>query len=199
MTPVSNRTDPTNYIKAYKQASLDVLDRISETEIAHLIEMLSQVRRLKRQLFVCGNGGSAATASHFANDLGKGASFGREKRFRVLALTDNVPWITALANDTDYSQIFVEQLKNYAQPDDVLVAFSGSGNSPNVIRAVEWANQHELITIGITGRPGGKLGQLAQYRIFVESSHMGHIEEGHFLVQHLVSYYFMEEPSVPPV
>ena len=195
MARVSNRVNPTNYIKAYKQASLHVLDRISETEITHLIEILSQSLRLKRQIFLCGNGGSAATASHFANDLGKGASLGREKRFRVLALTDNVPWITALANDTDYSHIFVEQLKNYAQPDDVLIAFSGSGNSPNVTQAMEWANQHKLITIGITGRPGGKLRQLAQYQVFVESSHMGHIEEGHFLVQHLVGYYFMENPT----
>jgi len=110
----------------------------------------------------------------------------------VLALTDNVSWITALANDTDYAQIFVEQLKNYASPDDILISFSGSGNSPNVLEAVQWANENSLVTVGVTGRPGGKLGEMARYPIFVESSHMGHIEEGHFLIQHLVGYYFME-------
>ena len=181
-----------DYLKSYKENSLSIMEKIDEEDVASLIELLEAARNDRRQIFLCGNGGSAATASHLANDLGKGASWGRDKRFRVLALTDNVSWITALANDTDYSQIFVEQLKNYAGPEDLLVAFSGSGNSPNVLEAVKWANQNDLLTIGITGRPGGELGQMAQQPIFVESSHMGHIEEGHFLIQHLVGYYFME-------
>lgn len=194
MKQPSRKIDPTTaYVRSYKQRSIIILDKIAEGEIGHLIQLLSTARDEKRQIFLCGNGGSAATASHFANDLGKGASYGREKKFRVLSLTDNVSWITALANDTDYAHIFVEQLKNYAEPDDLLIAFSGSGNSRNVLHAVEWANQHGLITVGITGRPGGKLGQLARYPIFVESPHMGHIEEGHFLIQHLVGYYFMEQ------
>ncbi len=183
---------PLDYLKSYKEKSLDVMQRISEEEVARLINLLSDAREANRQIFLCGNGGSASTASHFSNDLGKGASWNRDDRFRVLALTDNVSWITALANDTDYSQIFVEQLKNYAIPDDVLIAFSGSGNSPNVVKAVQWANENSVVTVGITGRPGGKLGEMARYPIFVESSHMGHIEEGHFLIQHLVGYYFME-------
>jgi len=110
-----------------------------------------------------------------------------------MSLTDNVPWITSLANDTDYSQIFVEQLKNHAQPGDLLIAFSGSGNSANILRAAEWANDNGLLTVGITGRPGGSLGKLARHCIFIESEHIGHIEEAHFLIQHLVSYYFVEE------
>ena len=184
--------DRSNFLKSYKEKSLAALEKIAENEVAQLIELLSAAREAGRQIFLCGNGGSAATASHFANDLGKGASWGQDKRFRVLALTDNVSWITALANDTDYSQIFVEQLKNYARPEDLLIAFSGSGNSPNVLEVVQWANQNSMLTVGITGRPGGKLGELARYPVFVESSHMGHIEEGHFLIQHLVGYYFME-------
>ncbi len=185
-------SDRSDYLKSYKEKSLAALEKIAENDVAQLIELLSAAREAGRQIFLCGNGGSAATASHFANDLGKGASWGQEKRFRVLALTDNVSWMTALANDTDYSQIFVEQLKNYAQPEDLLIAFSGSGNSPNVLEVVQWANQNSLLTVGITGRPGGKLGEMARYPVFVESSHMGHIEEGHFLIQHLVGYYFME-------
>ncbi|MCZ6484115.1 MAG: SIS domain-containing protein [Acidobacteria bacterium] len=185
-------SDRLDYLKSYKEKSLAALEKIAENDVAQLIELLSAAREAGRQIFLCGNGGSAATASHFANDLGKGASFGHEKRFRVLALTDNVSWMTALANDTDYSQIFVEQLKNYARPEDLLITFSGSGNSPNVLEVVQWANQNSMLTVGITGRPGGKLGELARYPVFVESSHMGHIEEGHFLIQHLVGYYFME-------
>ena len=184
--------DRSDFLKSYKEKSLAALEEIAENEVAQLIELLSAAREAGRQIFLCGNGGSATTASHFANDLGKGASCGHDKRFRVLALTDNVSWITALANDTDYSQIFVEQLKNYARPEDLLIAFSGSGNSPNVLEVVQWANQNSILTVGITGRPGGKLGELARYPVFVESSHMGHIEEGHFLIQHLVGYYFME-------
>jgi D-sedoheptulose 7-phosphate isomerase len=183
---------PLDYLKSYKEKSLGVMERISEEAVAQLITLLADAREADRQIFLCGNGGSASTASHLANDLGKGASWDRENRFRVLALTDNVSWITALANDTGYSRIFVEQLKNYANSDDLLIAFSGSGNSPNVLEAIQWANDNSVVTVGITGRPGGKLGEMARYPIFVESSHMGHIEEGHFLIQHLVGYYFME-------
>ncbi|MGH9339279.1 MAG: SIS domain-containing protein [Acidobacteriota bacterium] len=184
--------EPTTYVQAYKKRFLGIMDQISDADMAQLIESVREARDANRQIFVVGNGGSASTASHFATDLGKGASLGRERRFRVLSLTDNIAWITAMANDTDYSQIFVEQLKNYAQPGDLLLAFSGSGNSPNIVRTVEWANENGLLTYGMTGRPGGKLGQTAQRTLFVESSHMGHIEEGHFLIQHLVGYYFIE-------
>lgn len=180
------------YVKRYKEKCREILEKIPDVAIAQVIGLLKRTRDEDRQVFLCGNGGSAATASHFATDLGKGASLGRDKRFRVLSLTDNVPWITAMANDTDYSRIFVEQLRNYARAGDLLLAFSGSGNSPNVIAAVEWANQNGLVTVGITGRPGGKLGQLAQHPIFAESSHMGFIEDAHFVIQHMVGYYFME-------
>ena len=143
-------------------------------------------------MFICGNGGSAATASHFAAGLGKEGSWERPQKFRALALTDNVAWMTSLANDTDFTRVFVEQLKNHAEPDDVLIAFSGSGNSPNVLRAVEWANARGLVTLGITGRTGGELAELAHHRVTVDTDHMGHVEEGHFLIQHLITYYFME-------
>ncbi len=192
MSKQISRKNSIHYLKSYKQNSVQIMQKIADEDVAHLIDLLAAARKDNRQIFLCGNGGSAATASHLANDLGKGASWGREKRFRVLALTDNISWITALANDTDYSEIFIEQLKNYAQPEDLLVAFSGSGNSSNILKAVEWANDNELITVGVTGRPGGELGEMARHPIFVESSHMGHIEEGHFLIQHLVGYFFME-------
>ena len=132
-----------DYVRNYKAKALRALEAIPEDDVAKLIALLVEARAQGRQIFVCGNGGSAATASHFATDLGKGASLGREKRFKAMSLVDNVSWLTAMANDTDYSQVFLEPLKNFAQPGDLLIAFSGSGNSPNVVRVVEWANQNQ--------------------------------------------------------
>ena len=127
-----------NFIRDYKRQASEAALSLSDDSIANLIDLLQRAREANRQVFLCGNGGSASTASHFANDLGKGASYGRDKRFRAISLSDNVAWITALANDVDYSSIFVEQLRNHAQQGYVLVAFSGSGNSKNVLAAVHW-------------------------------------------------------------
>lgn len=180
------------YARDYLERSLKVQATLPIDEMARLIEILITARDERRQVFLCGNGGSASTASHLAAWLGKDGSKGGKHRFRVVSLNDNIPWLTSLANDEEYSSVFVEQLKNYGEADDVLISISGSGNSPNVIRAVEWANEHGLLTVGITGRPGGKLGKMAKLPIFVESNHLGHVEEGHFLIQHLVSYFFVE-------
>jgi D-sedoheptulose 7-phosphate isomerase len=177
---------------AYVRRSAEILHSIDAEQISEVIALLDAARVSRRQVFVCGNGGSAATASHFAAGLCKEGSWDRPHKFRALALTDNIAWLTALANDTDYSRVFVEQLKNHAEPDDVLIAFSGSGNSDNVLRAVEWANARGMVTVGVTSRSGGALGKVARYRIAVGTDHMGHVEEGHFLVQHLITYYFME-------
>jgi D-sedoheptulose 7-phosphate isomerase len=181
------------FVRDYRERCVAVLDRLPSEAVAMLIALLWEARKARQQIFVCGNGGSAATASHFAVGLGKDGSWGREQRFRISALTDNVPWITALANDTDYSQIFIEQLKNHAHPGDVLIAFSASGNSPNVLRATEWANENDVVTVAITGRAGTPLGLMSRYCIAVESGHIGHVEEAHFLIQHLVTYYFLEK------
>jgi D-sedoheptulose 7-phosphate isomerase len=180
------------FAEGYLHRSAEILRAIAPNELTRVIEVLAVARAARRQVFICGNGGSAATASHFAAGLGKEGSWEQPQKFRALALTDNIAWITSLANDTDYTRVFVEQLKNHAEPDDVLIVFSGSGNSHNVLRAVEWANEHGLVTVGITGRSGGKLGELARHRVSVDSDHMGHVEEGHFLVQHLITYYFVE-------
>lgn len=186
--------DIESYVAAYKKSALEVLKTVPEELVAGLASRLETARQNERQIFVCGNGGSAASASHLANDLGKGASQGRSPRFRVISLTDNIPWISAVANDYDYDQVFVEQLRNYGRSGDLLLAISGSGVSPNVINAVRWANRNGIDTVGITGRSGGDLSECARHVIRVDSSHMGHIEEAHFLILHLVSYYFMETP-----
>lgn len=185
-------TDCVAYVEAYLRSSTEVLARVPARQTADLIEILRRARDQRRHLFICGNGGSAATASHFAAGLGKEGSQGENGRFRAHALTDNAAWITSLANDTDYSRVFVEQLRNFAEANDVLIAFSGSGNSANVIQAVEWANENALVTVGITSRSGGSLARAARHAVCIDSDHIGHVEEAHFLIQHLVTYYFME-------
>lgn len=183
---------PLDFAAAYQKQLAETLSRIPLDRVAEAAAWLREAREAGRQIFVCGNGGSAATASHFVCDVLKGCSYGRQKRFRILALHDNLPTLTAYSNDVSYEQALVEPLKNYAQPGDVLIALSGSGNSPNVLRAVEWANAAGLRTIGLTGRDGGRLGALVQLQIHVPDMHMGRIEDGHMIVCHMLAYYFME-------
>lgn len=188
---------PLEFAAAYQKQLAGTLSRIPLDRVAEAAAWLREARDAGRQIFVCGNGGSAATASHFVCDVLKGCSYGREKRFRILALHDNLPTLTAYSNDVSYEQALVEPLKNYAQPGDVLIALSGSGNSPNVLRAVEWANAAGLRTIGLTGRDGGRLGALVQLQIHVPDMHMGRIEDGHMIVCHMLAYYFMETEGGP--
>ena len=183
-----------NFPEDYRSKLLRALDTIPLDKVEEAIRVLARARDEDRTIFVCGNAGSASTASHFATDLVKGASYGRPKRFRIQALTDSLSTITAYANDCSFEQIFVEQLKNFAKPEDVLIAISGSGNSPNVIRAVEYANSIGCCTIGLSGRDGGKLAPLVRLSINVPEPHMGRIEEAHFTICHMIGYYFMEQP-----
>jgi D-sedoheptulose 7-phosphate isomerase len=138
-------------------------------------------------IIVCGNGGSAATASHFACDLAKWTINSDRRRLRALALTDNVPLMTAWSNDRSYESLFVEQLITHYRPGDLLVAISGSGNSPNVIQAVAWANQAGAPTVGLSGFDGGKLGQLARYSLHVENHVMPQVEDAHSAVCHALA------------
>jgi len=178
---------------SYKAALLNAIETIDLEKVGQSIEILRRAREEGRRIFVCGNGGSASTSSHFACDMVKGASYGRPSRFRIMALTDSLPTITAYSNDVSYECVFVEQLKNFAEPGDVVMAISGSGNSPNVLRAVEYGNALGCRTIALTGRNGGKLGPLAQLNLQVSHPHMGRIEDAHMMVAHMISYYFMEE------
>src|SRR5438445_7258369 len=163
----------------YKAELIRAIDSIDLTEVDAAIQVLAEARDERRHIFTCGNGGSASTASHFATDIVKGASFGRTDRFRIMALTDSLSTMTAYSNDVSYECVFVEQLKNFAEPGDVLIAVSGSGNSPNVLRAVEYANSIGCTTIALTGRDGGLLGPPAQLNIQVCHTHTGRIEDLH--------------------
>jgi len=181
-----------NFIENYKADLIHTIGVIDNAQVQTAIDWFKAARENKKHIFVCGNGGSASTASHFACDIVKGASFQREERFRIMALTDSLPTITAYSNDVGYECVFAEQLQNFAQPGDILMAISGSGNSPNVLRAVEYGNSIGCKTIALTGRDGGKLGPLAQLNIQVPVPHMGRIEDAHMIVCHMIGYYFME-------
>ncbi len=181
------------FFENYQKQLLEALQRVNLEQVAQAAAWFQEARDQERQIFVCGNGGSAATASHFVCDIVKGASYQRPSRFKMLALTDNLATITAYSNDVSYESVFVEPLKNWARPGDVVMAISGSGNSPNVLRALEYANGAGCKTIALTGRDGGKLGPLAQLEINVPVPHMGRIEDAHMVVCHMLAYYFMEE------
>jgi D-sedoheptulose 7-phosphate isomerase len=184
------------YPEIYKAELLAAIDRIDTGLVQQAIEWFREARDTSRHIFVCGNGGSASTASHFACDIVKGASYNRDSRFRIMALTDSMATITAYSNDVGYDCVFAEQLKNFAQPGDLVMCISGSGNSPNVLRAMEYANSIGCKTIALTGRDGGKLGPLAQLGIQVAVPHMGRIEDAHMIVCHMIAYHFMENHAV---
>jgi len=181
-----------NFPATYKTELIEAINRIDLDGVNRAIEILREARDQDRTIFVCGNGGSASTASHFACDIVKGASFRRARRFRIIALTDSLPTLTAYSNDVSYDCVFAEQLRNFARPGDVVMAISGSGNSPNVIAAVEYANSIGCRTIALTGRDGGKLGPLANLNLQVPVPHMGRIEDAHMIICHMIGYYFMD-------
>ena len=149
-------------------------------------------------VFVIGNGGSAANASHFAQDLAKGTrlSLDQEKRIKALSLTDNLPFVSALGNDDGYETIFEQQLRTFATPADLLIAISGSGNSPNIIKAVEWANENELVTVGITGFNGGKLRQINKHSVHVPLDDMCTAESIHSIIFHYIVLELKEKIKV---
>jgi D-sedoheptulose 7-phosphate isomerase len=184
--------DSSTFLERYQSDILQVIQSLDLEKVRQVIAVLEEAREQNRRIFVCGNGGSASLASHFTCDMVKGASYNRAKRFRIMALTDSLPTLTAYSNDVSYECVFVEQLKNFAEAGDVVIAISGSGNSPNVLRALEYANSVGCFTIALSGRDGGKLGPLAKINVCARHPHMGRIEDAHTIAAHMVSYYFME-------
>ena len=172
------------YIKDVVQAT----QSIDLVAVQKVLDVLEQAYHEEKSVCMIGNGGSAAAASHFAEDLAKGSLNDNEpKRFRVTSLTDNTPYITAIANDIGYEDIFVFQLRQSARPGDILVAISGSGNSPNIIKAVDYAKSKGISVIGFTGFDGGKLFQLANYNLHVPIMDMCKTESVHSTIMHLIT------------
>lgn len=180
------------WVRSYLARQCDVLAALPFDSIAELIEVVRKAGEQKRNIFVVGNGGNAANASHFATDLGKGASDLGPRRFRVLSLSDNAPWLTAIGNDYTYDEVFERQLMNFAQAGDVLIASSVSGSSPNLVRALDWANANGLETIAMVGGWRGKIANIARRVVVIEDSHYGRVEDAQMTILHLLCYALME-------
>jgi D-sedoheptulose 7-phosphate isomerase len=173
------------YLKYFVQT----LQNLDTAEVDRFMDLLVDCYENDRSVYIIGNGGSAANASHLATDLAKGSlrSMQQTKRLRAMSLTDNVGILTAYGNDEGYASIFEQQLRSYAKPGDVVIAISGSGNSPNVIAAIEWANANGLTTVGVTGFGGGKLRQMAQYPVHVPLNDMCTSESVHSFIFHYIA------------
>lgn len=176
--------DYTQGIAAYFQRLKSAIDRLSLSDINQVMSVLEQARDAGKMIFIMGNGGSAATASHYVCDFNKGVSLNQVKKYKFLCLNDNIPSLMAYANDLTYENIFVNALSSYFQSGDVVIGISGSGNSSNVLRAIEYANQHGGITVGLSGYDGGKLKQMAQYNIHIPMDDMQITEDLHMVLDH---------------
>lgn len=172
-------------ILIYLNRLQETIKRLDKEEINKFINMLLDARDADKQIFIMGNGGSASTASHFCCDFNKGSSYGFNKRFKFICLNDNVPGMMAYANDVSYDDVFVEQLKNFFNPGDYVIGISGSGNSKNVLKAIEYANANGGITIGLTGFNGGKLKQICSHSVNMNVDDMQISEDLHMMMDHL--------------
>jgi len=186
MTELSLAKNVVGYLDRLKAAIDDVpVDRVEA-----MGEVLYRAYRHGKQVFIMGNGGSAATASHMACDLGKNTISANRPRFRVLSLNDNMPLLSALANDIGYEHVFSEQLKNLIRPGDVLIAISGSGNSPNILHAMAYARSRAAMNIALLGFDGGRAAKLADEYVLVPASDYGIVEDVHMILDHVLTEYF---------
>jgi len=188
-----------NLIRQYVTDLQSTLDELPVEAIDQVIELLRTARLAGRQVFILGNGGSASTASHFACDLGKNTRSEDLPHFRVMALTDNMASFSAYANDEGYDNVFVQQLVSFVGPEDVVIGISTSGNSPNVLRAIELGNQVGARTVGLTGFDGGQLGDLVDYHIHVSSDCIEQVEDIHLILEHLICTVLRQRMNVKDV
>ncbi len=185
-----------DFIDQYIQLQKATLETIPREKVSEIVGVFKRALDEERTIFVFGNGGSAANASHFVTDLGKGSSDKTKKRFRCLSINDNTPWMTALGNDYSYDDVFVRQLMNFAKPGDVLFTMSVSGNSPNLVKAIQWGKQSKLQTVSLVGKKRGKLAEISEHVIVVEDDHYGRVEDAHMGICHMIAYAFMENEAL---
>jgi D-sedoheptulose 7-phosphate isomerase len=172
-----------------------VIDRLEVGQITAVMDRLLETYQRQGSVYVFGNGGSASTASHFVNDFNKGVGETLQKRFRFYSLNDNVPTVLAVANDISYDEVFSQQLRNYLCPGDLVIAISGSGNSPNVLEAVRYANSVGIETVGLVGYDGGELRRLVDHCIHVPVDDMQKVEDLHLVVNHVMTTLFRRRLS----
>lgn len=195
------KLNPKEFIDGYISEITRCLNLLDKDKIELIIDVLVAAYKKDRKVFILGNGGAASTSSHMACDLGKGTLQriydNTERRFRVMSLTDNVALMTALANDLSFDDIFVQQLRNLVETDDVVIALTGSGNSPNVVKAVEYAKSCGAKTIGLLGfKTGGKLGKMVDYSIIVDSNHYGPIEDIQLTLNHMIAAWIAKVKNI---
>jgi len=181
-----------DFVEKYIDGQVSALRSIPVGQVVKLIELFRQALDSDRQIFVCGNGGSAANASHFVTDLGKGSSDKTYRRFRCQSLNDNVSWITALGNDYDYSEVFSRQLMNLARRGDLVMVMSVSGSSPNLVKAIEWSKENGCATVALVGGKKGRLAEIADHVVVIDDTHYGRVEDAHMGICHIIAYAFME-------
>jgi len=183
-------------IDLYFSRVKSTLDLVSRTELNVFMVLLLEALEKGKRIYIMGNGGSAATASHFAADFNKGLSYGKERRFKFTCLNDNLPTVLAYANDVGYECVFAEQLRNFVEAGDLVIGISGSGNSPNILRAIEYARACGAVTIGLTGFDGGALKAAAEYNVNVPIHNMQVTEDIHMVFDHL--FYAIFAKLLPP-
>lgn len=184
-----------NYFKNYLNNFKRVLDSISPADVHNLFEQIRQTIQSGNQILVFGNGGSAMNMSHFATDMVKGVGDALGKRVKVISLNDNAGLITAIGNDYSFEDVFYKQLKTLADPGDLVLTLSVSGSSPNLVKAFEWARANSIKTIAMVGGKKGKLAEIADATLVIDSLHYGCVEDAHMLICHMIAFGFIENPS----
>lgn len=175
-----------NQIIDYLEDLKNIINSFPVGELDEIINVIIKTHDAGKKFFVMGNGGSAATASHITCDINKGVGYRLNKRIKVICLNDNIPTVLAYANDISFEDVFVEQLKNFIEKGDLIIAISASGRSKNILKAVKFANSHGAITVGLTGGDGGGLARISNYSIIVKSHDTQKIEDGHMIIAHIL-------------
>jgi D-sedoheptulose 7-phosphate isomerase len=183
------------WLQDYVTKQREVYAALPLDQVAAIVDLLRDAHAKGSQVFVFGNGGSAANASHFVTDVGKGSSDALGKRFRILSLNDNTAWMTALGNDYAYEDVYLRQLQNYAQPGDVALCMSVSGNSPNLVKAMKWAAENGVHTVGLVGAKRGGLAEICEHVLVVPDIHYGRVEDAQMTICHMLAYAFMEKTA----
>ena len=177
-----------DWIADYVAAQDRAIRSVPAAEIAAVIEVVRKAGRDGRRIFVCGNGGNAASAAHFTTDLGKNASAAAKRPFKVLCIADNTAWMTAIGNDFTFDDVFVRQLTNHAEKGDLLILSSVSGSSPNLVAACQWARAHGVETVALVGQKRGKVADLADHVLVIDDGHYGRVEDAQMNILHMICY-----------
>jgi D-sedoheptulose 7-phosphate isomerase len=185
-----------DYPEMYKAQLLYAIHSIDLDKVSQVIEVFKSARAHGRRIFVCGSDGTDSMASQSLCEMVRGVSYNQSSRFRILALNDELPKVSHKPGDLAKDRVFVEQLKNFAEPEDVVMGICSSGNSQNVVNAIEYAYWIGCRTIAVTGRDGGKLSRLAELNIHVPVSHLGSIGDAHVVICHIIGYYFVDSERV---